>query len=191
MERKSYSVIKLIQSRLYPTFQLSATMANSKTDPKDGLKIAALTTMAWLRDRLVSDVPEAFAKADPENYQSLEQDDIPSIRISRGFVIDIVSLLDQGIWSLQITEPDLGSEPGNPDQRRQPVPGRVIETNIAFRVFGQALECAFQTVISDPETGAEPCEVYRLAVVKKLMRNSAFGLKQIVRLEEVSSPLVR
>lgn len=184
MEGRSFSVIRLIQSRLYPTYQLFATMANSKTTPQDGLRIAALTTMAWLRDRLVEDVPEAFRTADPEQYRSIGNDALPSLRISKGFVIDIVSLPEQGIWSLQITEPDLGSEPGNPDQKRQPVPGRVIETNIGFRIFGQALECAFQTVISDPETVTEPCDVYRLAVIKKLMRNPAFGLRQLARLEE-------
>ena len=63
-------------------------------------------------------------------------------------MIDIVSLPDQGIWTLQITEPDLGSDPGNPQQARQAVPGRVIETNVGFKISGAQLECGFQTVIS-------------------------------------------
>ena len=39
---------------------------------------------------------------------------------------------------MQIVEPDLGSDPGNPEQRRQAVPGRVIESNIAFTVSNGA-----------------------------------------------------
>ena len=81
--------------------------------------------------------------------------------------------------SRQITEPDLGSDPGNPEQARQAVPGRIIETNIAFLIVGKQLECGFKTVISDP-VGTEPeAEVYRLAVIRELMRDPAFGLKQI------------
>lgn len=86
------------------------------------------------------------------------------------------------MWSLQITEPDLGSEPGNPAQQRQAVPGRVIETNIGFCIQGKTLECGFQTVISDPVGSGAQADVYRLAVVRRLMESPVFGLTHILPL---------
>ena len=62
-------------------------------------------------------------------------------------MVNIVSLPEQGMWTLQITEPDLGSDPGNPAQARPAVPGRIIETNIAFQIVGKQVECGFKTVI--------------------------------------------
>jgi len=107
--------------------------------------------------------------------------------MNAGFVVDIVSLPDQGIWSLQITEPDIGSDPGNPEQLRQAVPGRIIETNIGFHITGKQLECGVKTVISDPVGTLVEAEVYRPSVVRQLINNPGFGLKQIVLLQhEVS-----
>lgn len=41
----TYRVVKLLKNHLYPTYQLHAFMANEKTTPQDGLRLAALTTM--------------------------------------------------------------------------------------------------------------------------------------------------
>lgn len=40
-----YRVIRLMKNRIYPTYQLHAYMANRKTDPHDGLRLAGLITM--------------------------------------------------------------------------------------------------------------------------------------------------
>ena len=177
----SYRVVKLLKNHLYPTYQLHAFMANDKTSPQDGLRLAALTTMDWLMHRLGEEAPQEWASLPtPENYLTATDDDLPSLYINQGHVVNVVSLPEKGMWTLQITEPDLGSDPGNPEQTRQAVPGRIIETNIAFQVAGKQVECGFKTIISDP-VGTEPeAEVYRIAVVRQLMRNPAFGLKQVV-----------
>ena len=177
---ESYRVVKLLKNHLYPTYQLHAFMANNKTFPKDGLRLAALTAMEWLAHRLGEEAPAEWASLpSPENYLTATDNDLPSLYINQGHVVNIVSLPDKGMWTLQITEPDLGSDPGNPKQSRMAVPGRIIETNIAFRVVGKQVECGFKTVISDP-VGTEPeAEVYRVAVVRELLRNPAFGLKQV------------
>ncbi len=176
-------VVKLLKNRIYPTYQLHAFMANAKTAPRDGLRLAALTTMQWLRNRLGEAFPAEWNDPPaPEEYLNATDDDLPSLYTNQGHVINIVSLPDKGMWTLQITEPDLGSDPGNPNQSRPAVPGRIIETNVAFRISGTQLECGFKTVISDP-VGTEPeAEVYRTAVVKLLMENPAFGLKQVTDL---------
>lgn len=176
----NYRVVKLLKNHLYPTYQLHAFMANDKTTPQDGLRLAALTTMEWLTHRLGEEAPPEWASLpSPENYLTATDDDLPSLYINQGHVVNIVSLPEQGMWTLQITEPDLGSDPGNPAQERPAVPGRIIETNIAFQIVGKQVECGFKTVISDP-VGTEPeAEVYRVAVVRELLRNPAFGLKQV------------
>ena len=177
----SYRFVKLLKNHLYPTYQLHAVMANDKTDPRDGLRLAALTTMHWLKSRLGEAAPEEWGSLPlPEDYLSATDDELPSFYLNQGFVVNIVSLPDRGMWSLQITEPDLGSDPGNPDQKRPPVPGRIIETNVAFQIVDKQLECGFKTVISDPAGMAPEAEVYRTTVVRLLMENPAFGLKQVM-----------
>lgn len=179
----TYRVVRLMKNHLYPTYQLHAFMANKKTAPRDGLRLAGLITMEWLRQRLGDHAPEEFLRLpEPSAYLSVDDSCLPSLHINSGFLIDIVSLPDQGIWTLQITEPDLGSDPGNPQQARQAVPGRVIETNVGFKISGAQLECGFQTVISDPEGTTQQAEVYRLAIIRRLVDHPDFGLKQLSKL---------
>ena len=174
--------VRLLQNTLYPTYQLYAVMGNKQTAPQDGLRLAALTTMEWLRQRIQDGIPAKLCQPGPENYKTADDSCLPSLHINRGYVVDIVSLPEKGVWSLQITEPDLGSDPGKKEQRRAAVPGRIIETNVAFHINGKELECGFQTVVSDPEGSGPQAEVYRLAVVRRLMENPAFGLTQILPL---------
>ena len=182
-------VVRLLQNTLYPTYQLHATMSNKQTTPAEGLRFAALTVMEWLRQRIGEDIPQELVQPEPERYKEADDSCLPSLHIHRGYVVDIVSLPSQGVWSLQITEPDLGSEPGNPAQQRQAVPGRVIETNIGFCIQGKTLECGFQTVISDPVGSGAQAEVYRLAVVRRLMESPVFGLTHILPLNGGTSSL--
>lgn len=179
MGNRKHHVIRLLQNRQYPTYQLYAEMANKKTAPRDGLRLAALTTMEWLRQRLQNNIPPELDQPGPSCFREVSDECLKSFHMSRGFVIDIVSLPEQGLWTLQITEPDLGSEPGYPDQERQPVPGRVFVTNVGFLISGQTLECGFQSVISDPELTTELADVYRITAARRLMANPDFGLKQI------------
>ena len=172
--------VRLLQNVLYPTYQLYAAMGSKQTAPRDGLRLAALTTMEWLRQRIPDDIPAELCQPGPDEYRTADDSNLPSLHLNRGYVLDIVSLPEKGVWSLQITEPDLGSDPGKKEQRRAAVPGRVIETNVAFRIYGKELECGFQTVVSDPEGTSPQAEVYRLAVVRRLMENPAFGLTQIL-----------
>ena len=168
---------------MYPTYQLHAYLSNKKITPQDGLRLGALLTLDWLCRRLGADVPEELAHVpDPSAYRSVRDDCLVSFHQNSGYVIDIVSLPEEGIWTLQITEPDLGSDPGHSDQVRPAVPGRVFETNIGFHIVGNQLECGFQTIVSDPEGTPTPAEVYRLAVVRQLIDHPDFGLRQITPL---------
>ena len=178
-----YRVVRLMKNHLYPTYQLHAYMASKKTAPRAGLRLAALVTIERLRQRLGEHTPEELlCLPEPSDYLSVDDSCLPSLHINSGFLIDIVSLPEQGIWTLQITEPDLGSDPGNPQQARQAVPGRVIETNVGFKVSGAQLACGFRTMVSDPDGTPQPVEVYRLAFIRRLVDHPDFGLKQLSKL---------
>lgn len=185
-----YRVVRLLRNQLYPTFQLYARMLSEKTKPMEGLRLAALITMDWLRQRMGENVPPQLQEAPrPEAWKNVGNDCLFSLRINAGYVVDIVHLPEKGVWSLQITEPDLGSDPGNEQQGRAAVPGRVIETNIGFHVKGKMLECGFQTIISDLEGTEGKAEVYRLSPVRRLLEHPDFGLWQGLPLEIREIPL--
>lgn len=179
----TYRVVKLLKNHIYPTYQLHAYMANRKTSPADGLRLAALTTMEWLCLRLGDNAPNQLTTLPrPEQYKEVSNDCLCSFYFNAGFTINIVSLPEQGIWSLQISEPDLGSDPGMPNQVRQPVAGRVLETNIAYRIVENSLECGFQTLISDPDSTSVPADTYRISIIRRLIENSDFGLRHLTPL---------
>lgn len=183
-------VVKLLKNEIYPTYQLYAHMANKKTDPRDGLRLGALVAMQWLRSRMGDTAPERLQQIpDPSEFRSVTNDCLFSLHINSGFVVDIVSLPKKGIWTLQVTEPDLGSDPGNPEQDRLAVPGRIMKTNVGFRISGSQLECGFMTAISDPKSTAKKAPVYRLAMIRTLIDNPDFGLKQITPLIQDSTPI--
>lgn len=173
-----HSIVRLLKNHIYPTYQLHAYIRNNKLSPKEGLIIGVLTVCEWLRSRLGEDVPKELVLPLPCDYKKVSIDDFRSLHLNRGFVVDIIALPEKEMWSLQIVEPDLGSDPGNPNQTRKPIAGRIIETNVGFCIRDKRLECGIKTVISDPEN-TPLAAVYRPAFVKKLYNNPDFGLQHI------------
>jgi len=172
-------VVNLIKNRIYPTYQLYAKMSNKKLTPEEGLRFGVLAVLSWLRARLGTASPAELNFPGPDHYKEVATEALPSLHINAGFVIDMIALSEKGLWTLQITEPDLGSNPGRADQPRQPVPGRIIETNVSFHILGNELEVGVQTVISDPET-SDLADVYRPAFVKRLYDSPLFGLTHVI-----------
>lgn len=184
MER-SGRVIKLLKNHLYPVYQLYAVMGNKKTNLQDGLRLGALTVMEWLCQRLDDEIPSELRDLpSPALYKECSDKCLISFHMSRGFVVDIVSIPKQGAWSLQITEPDLGFHTRSTGHKyqNQPVPGRMIETDVGFHIHGTQLECGFQVVISDPVGTLEATGDTCPAFVQRLMKHPDFGLKQVTTL---------
>lgn len=177
--------IKLIKKNSYPTYQLHAVIGNSKTDVETALKICILETMSWLRKRFRDlDIPEEIIFPEPEDYILVNMNDFKSFRINDGYLVDVVYIKESGIWAFHLVEPDLGPDPGNIEQIRQPIPGRVFETNISYKINNGQVECGFKTICSEPKGINAPCEVFRPAVVKSIVRNELLGLKQILPIIE-------
>ena len=76
----TYRFVKLLKNHIYPTYQLHAYMANDKTAPDAGLRLAALTTIHWLKSRLGDAAPKEWeGMLSPADYLSATDDDLPSL----------------------------------------------------------------------------------------------------------------
>ncbi len=171
--------LRLLKNRRYPAYQLYAVTANKKTPPETALTLAVQHTLQWLRERFRDfEIPEplrGYAAASPAD---MTPEELKSFYINEGYKVEVLWLPREGNWALQLTEPDLGPAPGEAAQARAPVPGRLFETNVAYHLRGDRVECAFCTVIAEPENTPEHCEVFRLAFIKKLARDPRLGLEQ-------------
>lgn len=197
MEDKSkparhFQPLRLLRNVRYPTYQLYATAGHGKTPPLTVLTIAVLETLSWLRDRFRDfEVPLELKWPEASDFASVDPGAFSSFRIDMGYKVEVVWLPEEKIWTLQLTEPDLGPDPGAEQQNRQPVPGRLFETNIAYRIVQDRVECGFRTIVSDIEGTQVPCEVYRLAIIKNLANHPLVGLQQGWPLSYQAHPLDR
>jgi len=163
----------------YPTYQLYALAGVSRPDPDTVLKIAVLETMRWLRERFRErSVPKAFCLPDPSKHQDCGLDDLRDFECDDGCQVKAVWLPADRIWAFRLTEPDQGTRKEDGSVRRPPVPGRVFQTDVAYRVLNNVVECGFQTTVHEPPGTDAPCEVFRLGLIKCLVSNSDVGLRQ-------------
>ncbi|MCL2124499.1 MAG: hypothetical protein FWH33_00735 [Oscillospiraceae bacterium] len=174
----------LVRNVRYPSYQLWA-IAGSPKNREDVLKIVVLRTMQWLHERFrENELPEELDFPPAGDYKTVDSTQFSNVHIKYGYQLEIIWLPDEKIWSLQLTEPDLGPNPGQDEQDRHPVAGRIFETNISYQISDKGVLCGFQTMVTEPEGTPELCEVYRLGVIKHLKRDPLVGLSQIWQLEE-------
>ena len=177
MANQYTSAVKLLKTNKYNTYQFFGVMANPATKPEDGLKIAALSCLSWLRKRLEGNtIPDDLKMPEEDRYDETKNEDFRSFNITDEYIIDVVADMEDGIWALRIIENDLGALGSG-----EAVPGRTIESNIAFRIVDNRLQCAFKTSISDKED-IEKAGCIRFSLIKELCLNSLFGLKQIEKI---------
>lgn len=172
--------LRLLRNHTYPAYQLYALAGtDKKTPPEQVMTIAVLETLHWLRKRFRDfEIPDALKYPEAKDYQAVNWSELQSFQINEGYKAEALWLPKEKIWAFQLTEPDLGPQPGEPLQTRPPVPGRIIETNIGYRLCNGQVECGFRTMVSDVEGTTAHFEVYRLSVIKHLARNSLVGLRQ-------------
>jgi len=162
----------------YPTYQLYALAGVSRPDPETVLKIAVLETMRWLRERFRErSVPPEFRLPEPSCHQKCSLDDLRDFDFDDGCKAKAVWLPADRIWAFRLTEPDQRTKNEDGSAKRPPVPGRLFQTDVAFRVVNNVVECAFQTTVHEPPGSAAPCEVFRLGLIKKLAANPDVGLR--------------
>lgn len=175
---RQYDPLPLLRNVQYPTYQLYAVAGQGGTPPETVLTIAVLDTMQWLRKRFREfELPPELDWPESSSYNQVDCSEFTSFHINEGYKVEVIWLPEEKIWTLQLTEPDLGPQPGEETQGRAPVPGRIIETNIGYRVIDRKVECGFRTLVSEPVGTEQECEVYRLALIKHLARNPLVGLR--------------
>lgn len=178
MTKDTYSrAIKLKKSYSYTTYQFFGSMNNKNTSLTDGLKIAALTCLRWIRDRLEEhDIPEVLILPHEDQYKKVKEELFKSTHINNGYTLDVVSDFKEGLWAIRIIESDRGTT------GQEPIVGRIIQSDLAFKIIDHELKCAFKTTISDIE-GTPKARAYRFSPVTRLYKNKDFGLKQIINID--------
>ena len=169
---------QLRQIKSYPTYQLHAYTRSSSSAAEDMFRICILETMKWLRSRLsrFDTLPEQIMLPEPENYDLLSFDMLQSFSLSIGFNISVVFIESREVWSFELTETDMGENPGT-DRERPPVNGRTFRTEISFMLHNDCVEIGIRTICSEPSDTTAPCKVFRPAIVKMLAQNPMIGLR--------------
>ena len=171
-----YIATKLQPIKDYPTYQFHAYSANDKLETESIFSICVLETLKWLRSRLdnYESIPEELIAPEPSDYGSFSSGQLRSFNVNIGAAIDCTYIPSQGVWSLRITEPDIGENPGT-EYERQPVHGRTFRTEISFLRHEENVEIGVRTTCSEPADCNEPCSVFRPAVVRELANNPDVG----------------
>ena len=181
MSNESYNrqPLLLVRNTSYTLYQLYALAGENKASPETTLKVVILETVEWLRQRFRDfELPKELDLLASKDAAAFDFANLKSFQLDMGYKLEVIWLPEQRIWTLQLTEPDLGPEPGKDAQRRAPVPGRLFETDIAYKLSANGVECGFKTIVHEPVGTTAECEVFRLAFIKRIARNPSVGLFQ-------------
>lgn len=171
-----YLATKLQPIKSYPTYQFHAFTSGAKHDPDVVFRICVLETLKWLRLRLkqYEVIPPELIAPEPEEYHLFGDERMRSFNINVGAAIDCTYIPGQWVWSLRITEPDIGENIGT-DTERLPVNGRTFRTEVSFRKLADNVEVGVRTTCSEPVGCDQPCSVFRPAVVREMANNPDVG----------------
>ena len=178
MDTKSKPRI-LLKSVRYPTYQLYAVATNTKVSADSQLVIGALTVLEWIRTKFREfEIPDAFRVPPPDSYFNVSLNDLKSAHIDCGYAVEIVCIPEEKVWAFRLIEPDLSTQWRDGAEVSTAIPGRVFETNIAFRVVGTTMHMGVELIVSEPENTSEEKQaiVLRPAVVSDLAENPRLGL---------------
>ena len=130
------------------------TNSDKKLPAEQVFCICVLETLHWLRSRLkkFSSLPEDICTPEPAQYEAFSMQQLHSFHSSVGAAVDVIYLENRGLWSFQITEPDIGANLGTP-QERPAVSGRIFETEISFLLCKDVSASTVPALISVVMTG--------------------------------------
>lgn len=176
----------LLKSVRYPTYQLYATATNKKETADNQLIIGALSVLEWLRAKFREfEIPDAFRAPAPGSYLEVSLNDLKSAHIDCGYTVETVSIPEEKVWAFRLIEPDLSTQWKDGTEVSIAIPGRLFETNIAFRVIGTTMHMGVELIVSEPENTSEEQQaiVLRPAVISALASNPKLALSSGYLLE--------
>lgn len=141
---------------------------------KRGLVIGALTVLEWLRTKFREfEIPEAFQAPGPADCGGVSISDLKSAHIDCGYTVETVCIPEEKLWAFRLIEPDLSTKWEHGEEVSAALPGRLFETNIAFRVADNRMQMGVCIIVSEPEDTGEDRQatVLRPAVVARLVED--------------------
>ena len=164
------NTLRVLATHAYPGYQFIARFEHRQYKPEQCFRFLILTVLDWISSRLGDDAldQELGARFPMENaaetcFRSLSREDPCKL--------DIVSMIDDGIWAASIAEPDMDRT------EHKAVVGRSFTTNIGIALAEDERKEKIVTLgvridVRDPENApAEVPYAYRPAFIKKLFEN--------------------
>ena len=167
-QKDNYAPRPLSTSIEYPGYQFYAELRFEGHTAAECLRYAALTVQGWLCERIRKadgSIPAELCCAPADRYMEIASSDLKSIK--RPFS-EIISLPDDGIWSLMVREPDPA------------IAARSYVTNVGLRVKGEAVEFGVYTDVVDRDRSLpELDKAYRPQFVRLLFETKGMTLAQV------------
>ena len=170
-----YAMKTFLKTRSYPAYQFSAYLRYDAQSPRKCLDYVILTVMAWIRQKLGGEeVPKELDTPDSRDFTQVVPEEFVSYHFQEGISLDITSLPDNGIWALQIHEPDTDTT----DHRA--VIGRTLVTDVALRVEEDRVAFAIRIEVLDPVGTQEELEYVRCpSFMRDLFATSKLRITQV------------
>lgn len=166
-----YITTHIQPTRSYPTYQFYS-ITTSSAPVSDTFRICILETFRWLRNRLdnFSALPPVLTTPDPESYSAFPESSLASFSVNISCSIDCIYLKGDDLWTITISENDMGVNVGSDDERPA-VQGRRFTTEISYRKHPDFVEAGVRTICTEPVNTNADCEVFRPTFIKMLSQN--------------------
>lgn len=187
MAKDRYEPIKLNQTNRYAGYQFHARVKVDGMDADSGFRYLILSVYQWIRGRVPENdraVPE-LALPEAGEYASVPAERFLPYHFSVGYTMDITPLMGDGIWSLRLKEPDIGTDD------RPPVSGRFFTTRVGLRLNEKGYtELGIRIDVTDPASEEKEIDfAFRPAFVRSLAIQPSVCFEQI-REMDYGQPLV-
>ncbi len=170
----SFQPLALLKTRTYPAYQFMATLRLDRQPHEKCLSFVILTILSWLRQKLgTEEIPAELDLPAPQAFARVQKDKFVSYHVHEGYVLDITSLLDQGIWTLHISEPDTNLK------ERSAVAGRSFVTDVGLKCTDDGVILAVRINVVDPiDTPTEVEYAFRPGFMRDLFAASKLRIIQ-------------
>lgn len=177
MPKDRYEPLKLNQTNRYAGYQFHAHVHVDGMEPAEGFVYLILSVYHWIRSRVPEEdrsVPE-LTLPEAEEYASVSPGDFLPYHFSVGYALDITPLPEDGIWSIRLKEPDIGTDD------RIPVSGRFFTTRVGLRLNEKGYtELGIRIDVTDPASEAKEIDfAFRPGFVRSLAIQPSVCFEQV------------
>lgn len=177
MPRDRYEPLKLNQTNRYAGYQFHARVRVDGMEPAAAFRFLILSVYQWIRDRVPENDRGVLELALPEagKYASVPVEHFLPYHISVGYMMDITPLVEDGIWSLRLKEPDIGTDD------RPPVSGRFFTTRVGMRLNKKGYtELGIKIDVTDPASEEKEIDfAFRPGFVRSLAIEPSVCFEQV------------